>query len=295
MHSIFNKKKHTFLRFRLFFYITISLMIIISDIRYNILVKIQNYIDYPSFFLHFLSNIPNQWLQTISQSLKNNQELLSKNNILQQELSYKNSELLLMEHYKQENIKLRELLSSPLLYNEKKILTQVISTKINQYTSQIIIDKGIRHGVYVGQPVINHKGIIGQVIATNDITSRVLLICDTSHAVPVQILRNNTRMILNGNGYKKTMDIKHFPNNSDIQIGDILITSGIGGRFPAGYPVATVSSIVVDKKTGYTVAQAYPIVQLDNLSYLLLLCWNITDSTKSNVPLNKTHKIFINK
>ncbi len=98
----------------------------------------------------------------------------------------KNSDLLMLGQYKQENARLRELLGSPLRQDEQKMVTQVISTVNDPYSDQVVIDKGSVNGVYEGQPVISDKGVVGQVVAVAKMTSRVLLICDATHALPIR-------------------------------------------------------------------------------------------------------------
>ncbi len=120
----------------------------------------------------------------------------------------------------------------------RKWCTQVISTVNDPYSDQVVIDKGSVNGVYEGQPVISDKGVVGQVVAVAKLTSRVLLICDATDALPIQVLRNDIRVIAAGNGCTDDLQLEHLPANTDIRVGDVLVTSGLGGRFPEGYPVA---------------------------------------------------------
>lgn len=125
--------------------------------------------------------------------------------------------------------------------------------------------------MYDGQPVISDKGVVGQVIAVSQLTSRVLLICDTTHALPIQVLRNDIRVIASGTGCTDDLQLEPLPNNIDIRVGDVLVTSGLGGRFPEGYPVGIVSSVKVDNQRAYTIISAKPTADLQRLRYLLLL------------------------
>ncbi|WP_048797194.1 rod shape-determining protein MreC, partial [Serratia sp. 506_PEND] len=183
-----------------------------------------------------------------------------------------------------------ELLGSPLRQDEHKMVTQVISTGSDPYSDQVVIDKGSDNGVYEGQPVISDKGVVGQVVAVAKVTSRVLLICDASHALPIQVLRNDIRVIAAGSGCADDLQLEHLPNNTDIRVGDVLVTSGLGGRFPEGYPVAVVSSVKVDNQRAYTVIQARPTAGLQRLRYLLLL-WGADRNGDMPLPPDEVHRV----
>lgn len=185
---------------------------------------------------------------------------------------------------------MRELLGSPLRQDEHKMVTQVISTGSDPYSDQVVIDKGSDNGVYEGQPVISDKGVVGQVVAVAKVTSRVLLICDASHALPIQVLRNDIRVIAAGSGCADDLQLEHLPNNTDIRVGDVLVTSGLGGRFPEGYPVAVVSSVKVDNQRAYTVIQARPTAGLQRLRYLLLL-WGADRNGDMPLPPDEVHRV----
>jgi rod shape-determining protein MreC len=166
----------------------------------------------------------------------------------------------------------------------------VISTGSDPYSDQVVIDKGSDNGVYEGQPVISDKGVVGQVVAVAKVTSRVLLICDASHALPIQVLRNDIRVIAAGSGCTDDLQLEHLPNNTDIRVGDVLVTSGLGGRFPEGYPVAVVSSVKVDNQRAYTVIQARPTAGLQRLRYLLLL-WGADRNGDMPLPPDEVHRV----
>ncbi len=202
----------------------------------------------------------------------------------------KNSDLLMLGQYKQENARLRELLGSPLRQDEQKMVTQVISTVNDPYSDQVVIDKGSVNGVYEGQPVISDKGVVGQVVAVAKMTSRVLLICDATHALPIQVLRNDIRVIAAGNGCTDDLQLEHLPANTDIRVGDVLVTSGLGGRFPEGYPVGVVSSVKLDTQRAYTVIQARPTAGLQRLRYLLLL-WGADRNGANPMTPEEVHRV----
>ncbi|MGO3396920.1 MAG: rod shape-determining protein MreC [Serratia proteamaculans] len=278
------------LQLRLFLAVIVAIGLIVADSRLGTFVKIRNYMDTAVSPFYFLANGPRKVLDSVSETLATRQQLELENRALRQELLLKNSDVLLLGQFKQENARLRELLGSPLRQDEHKMVTQVISTGSDPYSDQVVIDKGSDNGVYEGQPVISDKGVVGQVVAVAKVTSRVLLICDASHALPIQVLRNDIRVIAAGSGCADDLQLEHLPNNTDIRVGDVLVTSGLGGRFPEGYPVAVVSSVKVDNQRAYTVIQARPTAGLQRLRYLLLL-WGADRNGDMPLPPDEVHRV----
>lgn len=278
------------LQLRLFLAIIVAIGVIIADSRMGAFSRIRTYMDTAVSPFYFLANGPRQILDNVSETLASRQQLELENKALQRELMLKNSELLMLGQFRQENARLRELLGSPLRQDEYKMVTQVISTGTDPYTDQVVIDKGSVSGVYEGQPVISDKGVVGQVVAVGKMTSRVLLICDASHALPIQVLRNDIRVIAAGNGCTEDLQLEHLPGNTDIRVGDVLVTSGLGGRFPEGYPVAVVSSVKLDTQRAYTVIKARPTAGLQRLRYLLLLWGADRNGTMPMAP-DEVHRV----
>lgn len=159
------------------------------------------------------------------------------------------------------------------------MVTQVMAGANTPYRDQVVIDKGSRDGVYDGQPVISDKGVVGQVISVGKVSSRVLLISDATHAIPVQVLRNDIRVIASGTGRRDELQLEHIPSSTDIRPGDMLVTSGLGGRFPEGYPVGIIKSFDVDSQNAFAVVSVTPTAQLERLRYLLLLWPNKSETT----------------
>ena len=288
MKPIFSRKSS--LQLRLFLALLVAIGVIIADSRMGAFTKVRTYMDTAVSPFYFLANGPRQILDSISQTLASRQQLELENKTLHRELMLKNSELLLLGQFKQENARLRELLGSPLRQDEQKMVTQVISTATDPYTDQLVIDKGSVNGVYEGQPVISDKGVVGQVIGVGKITSRILLICDAAHALPIQVLRNDIRVIAAGNGCSEDLQLEHLPANTDIRVGDVLVTSGLGGRFPEGYPVGVVSSVKLDTQRAYTVIKARPTAGLQRLRYLLLL-WGADRNGVAPMAPDEVHRI----
>ena len=205
--------------------------------------------------------------------------------MLKEQLREKNADLLLLDQLKVENQRLRLLLGSPLRQDEYKKITEVLTSEMDAYRQQVVINQGQKTGAYVGQAVIDERGVVGQVISVGENMSRVLLITDITHAVPVQVLRNDVRGIANGTGHNDELVIDNLPRSTDIVKGDVLVTSGLGGRFPEGYPVAIVESVTNDIKSQFARIIAKPLASLDRLRYLLLL-WPINDEMRKAQALS---------
>ncbi|VFP81989.1 rod shape-determining protein MreC [Candidatus Erwinia haradaeae] len=269
--------------------ITLSAMMMIADNRFHTFSSIRAYMNTVISSFYLLIKVPRQMLDYLSQIATSHHTLNLKNKALQNQLMCKNSELLILNHMKKENAHLRALLGSPLREDEHKMITQVISSSANPYMHQVMIDKGSIDNVYEGQPVISDQGVVGQVISVSKHTSQVLLICDASHALPIQVLRNDMRAIASGNGCSKELQLEYYPDHTDMRCGDMLVTSGLGGRFPEGYPVAIVSSIKEDNHRGYSIIQARPIADLQHLRYLLLLWVGNRYTTQPPMPDEVRH------
>ncbi len=277
------------LQLRLVLAVIAAIAIIVADSRVGSFREIRSYLDTSVSPFYFLADGPRRFLDGAAETLASRQVLEQQNNALRRELMLKNSQLLLLGQYQQENIRLRELLGSPLRPGERKMITQVISAGADPYSDQVIIDRGSDSGVYEGQPVISDKGVVGQVVSVGKFSSRVMLVCDASSALPVQALRNDVRAIASGAGCSEDLQLENMTGTPDIRVGDVLVSSGLGGRFPEGYPVAVVSSVTVDTRRATTVIQAKPTAGLQRLRYLLLL-WNTGNTGGASTTPEAVHQ-----
>lgn len=133
------------------------------------------------------------------------------------------------------------------------------------------MDKGSADGVFVGQPVLDAQGLMGQVIRVSRYVSRVLLISDVNHSVPVQVVRSNLRLIARGTGTTRQLELMHVQDTADIKKGDLLVSSGLGGRFPVGYPVGVVNHVEHDPGKPFAKVTATPSARLDRSRHVLLV------------------------
>lgn len=196
----------------------------------------------------------------------------------QQELQQLEQELLIYRGKLQqgvelaaENSRLRALLNASEVLAQSLLISEVVGISANPYHHTLVINRGSDDGVTVGQPVIDADGLIGQVVAVREQASTVLAITDASHALPVRLLRNGVRSIAEGTGDSNRLRLRYLSTTTDIVVGDELVTSGLGERFPAGYPVGLVVSIERLKGRDFLEVEVRPAASIDRSHYLLLL------------------------
>lgn len=170
-----------------------------------------------------------------------------------------------------ENERIRELLNSSALLDETVLVAELIGVSPDPLHHEIIINKGIKDHLIVGQPVLDAEGLMGQVVNVGPTHSRVLLITDATHAIPVQVNRNGVRSIAEGVGVLHELTLRHVSATTDIKVGDLLVSSGLGGRFPQGYPVAEVIEVTIDPGQPFAIVRAQPSAQLDRSRHVLLV------------------------
>jgi len=190
---------------------------------------------------------------------------------------------------KQENERLRELLGSQARISADVLIAELLGVVPTVNTHQVIIDKGAEAGVEVGQAVIDAEGLFGQIVEVDQYTSRVLQITDVSHAVPVQVNRNGLRSIAGGTGRRDQLELENVPVTADIREGDLLESSGLGGRFPVGYPVGRVSSLIIDATSPYAIVTVRPAAQLDRSRHVLIVfAANAADEAAAESSIKST-------
>lgn len=221
--------------------------------------------------LQYMANTPKQLMTWAAENLITRKQLMEENQAFKiSELEYQ-QQLMELEILKKENDRLRLLLASPLRSEVKKMVAEILSVDSDPYTHQVVINRGTNDGVYEGQPVLDEQGIVGQILTVGTTTSRVILITDVTHAVPVRVSRNGTRLIATGAGRIDRLAHTHVSHAADIQSGDLLVTSGLGGKYPEGYPVSNVVLVRKDESRPFAQILSQPVAQIDKLRYLLLL------------------------
>ena len=259
--------------FRLIVLIAVSIVVMTVDHRFNHLEIARSSIANLIYPIQYVVNAPARIASWAYQSLAERGRLLDENRGLKSTLLEMQARQQRLEVLETENAHLRALLGSSARVQQHVLVAEQIAVDLDPYKQQVLIDKGNNDRVYIGQPLIDANGIMGQIIHTSSRTATALLISDPNHSLPVEVVRNGLRSIVAGIGKTDVVELLHIPASADVRIGDTLVTSGLGGRFPADYPVARVTA--VDHPPGSAFAQvlAKPTAQL-NRSREVLLVWH---------------------
>lgn len=261
---------HLTLRLVLLVVLAVSLMVV--DHRYQHLEPLRGFLAGVIAPLRYAVDAPATWLGWTSERVTSRGELLGRIHELRRDNLELRARQQRFETLQAENRRLRQLLESSAKHDDRVRVAELLAVDLDPYRQQVVVNKGERAGVYLGQPVIDAYGIMGQVIHTSPVTATALLISDPNHALPVQLNRNGLRTIASGTGEPDRLELLYIPNSADVRVGDLVVTSGLGGRFPPNYPVATV--IIVERRPGEPFARviAEPRAQLDR-SREVLLVW----------------------
>lgn len=216
-------------------------------------------------------DVPISLIENAEIFFKERVNLLTENASLRQQHIYLQAQVQKLRALEAENHELRELLQSVGQEKESFFEARMVHADVDPFRQQILLNKGKNQGVEIGQPVIDAHGLVGVVLERNQETARVLLLTDTGFAVPVQSVRSGERAIATGSGTGGELRLNYVPRTSDFMEGDQLVTSGLGGRFPAGYPVGVITSIQHDPSTRFTLIGVSPSAKLGQLRHILLV------------------------
>ncbi|MFT7286609.1 MAG: rod shape-determining protein MreC [Halieaceae bacterium] len=245
--------------------------LLVADLRFNGLAALRAVIDTALTPVYMIADIPTALGNWQENNLRSRGRLLEQNDRLRRENLVLQGRSQRLASIEAENSRLRALLKSTALLRDDMLVSEVIGVSPDPLRHQLILDKGGEAEVYLGQALIDADGLMGQVVEVSATHSRALLITDPKHSVPVQVNRSGVRAVAEGMGSLDSLAIHHVAATTDIQRGDLLVTSGLGGRFPIGFPVAVVSA--VDRRPGEAFAQisATPTAALDRVRHVLLV------------------------
>ncbi|RWU25403.1 rod shape-determining protein MreC [Pseudomonas alkylphenolica] len=260
---------------RLLVLVVLSITLMVVDARFPLLKPVRSQMGLVLMESYHITDMPQSLWQGIASQFGSRTELIAENEKLKTEALLMQGRVQKLAALTEQNVRLRELLNSSALVNEKVEVAELIGVDPNPFTHRILINKGERDGVVLGQPVLDARGLMGQVVELMPYTARVLLLTDTTHSIPVQVNRNGLRAIASGTGNPERLELRHVADTADIKEGDLLVSSGLGQRFPAGYPVATVKEVIHDSGQPFAIVRAIPTAALNRSRYLLLV---FTDS-----------------
>ena len=254
----------------------LSLTLMVLDHRDDHLSRLRQAFSVLVYPIQMSVNLPLKTWQWASTSLADRASLLSENAELKAEqLSY-NVRLQRMAALEAENTRLRAILDSSARLGDRVLVAQILSVDLDPYRQRFWINRGLGDGVFVGQALLDANGVAGQIVRVEAFTSEAVLISDADHAVPVSVNRNGLRTIVVGTGDSGRLSLPYLTNSADIVPGDLLVSSGLGGVFPSGYPVGWV--LDVHRRPGQSFAEviAEPAAELDRDREVLLV-WTPED------------------
>lgn len=256
---------------RLGLWVALSVAMMTVDHRYRMLDGMRDVLATAVYPLHYLMRLPTDTRNWLTENLAGRATLLEENARLREKQIFLNAQLQKLTTLEAENRRLRSLLESAVNTPERMLIAELLAVDFDPYRHHILLNRGRQHGVYVGQPVLDQHGVIGQIIRADPFSSTAILITDPNHALPIQINRTGVRTLALGTGKFQELELPHIPNNEDVMIGDLLVTSGLGGRFPRGYPVGMVTKVEFDPGSPFARIVARPIAQLDRIREVMLL------------------------
>jgi rod shape-determining protein MreC len=257
--------------FKLLLLLMVSIALMVADHRGQHLQALRGWASLLGEPLYWVAGLPSRAFRAGHDALSSREALLGERERLAQDLLVSRARLARLEAVQRENEALRRLLQGTRGLSLSVQLADIADVELDPFRHRVALDLGSRHGVREGLALIDADGVFGQVIAVTPLRSTALLITDPSHAVPVQVRRSGLRTIAFGTGARDRLTIPNVPQSADIRVGDVLLTSGVGGRFPAGLPVATVSAVRPEDTHLFVEADARPLAALDRSGQVLLV------------------------
>jgi rod shape-determining protein MreC len=257
-----------------------SIALLVTEHRSTQLNTLRMSLSYLVDPLKYIVDMPSAIINHASESLGSYASLVSENASLRDEQLVRQTQLLKLDALEKENVRLRALLENSFKLGEQVLIAELLSINTAPYEHILVVNKGTNFGVHEQQPVLDANGVVGQVFRALPLTSEIMLITDPNHAIPVQINRNGLLTIAVGSGQLNQLNLPFLPSNADIRPGDLLITSGLGGTFPQGYPVAVVDEFTSQPNKPFANITATPKSLLDRNRELMIV-W----SHSAPVPL----------
>lgn len=242
-----------------------------ADHRQSHLEGIRSIISVAISPLRYMVNLPFVVISWADETFTLRSNLINENHALREKQQLLEVKLQKLAFFEQENRRLRSMLQSAKRDWEKVLIAELMAVDFDPFKRLVQLNKGSSDGVFEGHPIIDANGVVGQVIHVDPLSSTAMLITDPSHAIPIHNNRNGLRAIAMGTGAPNRLEIPHIPNSTDIRVGDLLVTSGLGLRFPPGYPVARISEIERIPSEAYALVYAEPIAHLERTQEVLLV------------------------
>jgi len=265
-------------------YCLLALGLIITDKRYDHLGDIRRFLSVVAYPLEVVVASPFQGWDWFRESVSTRETLQADKQKLEAALRVANFKLQRYEALEAESQRLRALRTNTAAVASHFLIGNIMHLDLDAFRQRVLVDKGAHDGVFVGQAVLDSGGVFGQVARVEQLTSEVILISDPTHEIPVQVNRNGLRTIAVGTGDSHLLKLPYLPTSADIIAGDLLVTSGLGGGFPAGYPVGTVAEVKRDPAQSLADVDVRPAAALDRTSEVMFVWLNVADDTPAPAP-----------
>lgn len=259
------------LGFRLIALLILSIVLMVYDNRSNQLENVRRAIGAAVYPLQIIVDTPSRVFEWMVESSTSRNELELENTRLKIQQRLTRAELQKLNALEAENARLRDLLEARDRISGVVRVAGILSVDADPFRHNIVIDVGTEDGVYNGQSIIDANGVVGQVLRPGLKSSQAILISDPDHALPVEVNRNGLRTNAFGTGKFDQLSLPYLPNNADIEPGDLLVTSGLGGAFPPGYPVAVVETVERIPQQQFAVVTAKPSASLNQVREVMLI------------------------
>jgi rod shape-determining protein MreC len=262
---------------KLLTYLVLSVGLMLADHRGGHLVEFRSWMGLLGEPMFWLASAPARLARGTHDAVASRLHLVAERDQLGEELLVARARLARLEAVQRENESLRQLLNGTRGLSLSVQLADIADVELDPFRHRVFLDIGARHGVREGLAIIDAEGVFGQIVAVTPLRATALLLSDPSHAVPVQVKRSGLRTIAYGTGERDRLTVSNIPQSGDIRVGDLLLTSGIGGRFPAGLPVAVVTRVGPEDTHLFVEADATPLAALDRSGQVLLV-WDDPDA-----------------
>jgi rod shape-determining protein MreC len=255
--------------------LVIAIFCISLDYRYKSFVVFKKLFVAPRTCMLQAVNFPFEVFRNVAKNFIAHNNLLQENIYLRQLNKFQSANLQVLRTLELENIRLKNLLQFSEQQKQVLSLASVIDVSTDPFKHQIVLNKGLKHGVYVGQPIINANGVLGSIVSVEKTTSIAMLITDINYGVPVLNIRNGFRAIALGTGNPTELILQHVPHTADIQEDDVFVTSGIGGKYPPGYKVGIVKKVQHEINFPFAEILLRLETQVDSSQEVLLVYGNV--------------------
>jgi len=252
-------------------YLALAVALLVLDHRGGWLARLRAQATVLAQPLWSVAGLPARFGDVLSETAATRSGLVAENRTLRNALLLSGARVARLQTAAAENERLRQLLGAERRGGLDVQLAPILDIDLDPTRQRLVLDAGTRDGVSVGQSVIDAGGLVGQIIAVRPGSATVLLITDPDHAVPVIVARTGVRLVAYGQGRSDRLALPNIPLSGDLKVGDVVITSGLGGRFPAGFPVGKVVALHPDDSHAFLVGELEPAAQLDRGRDVLLL------------------------